>query len=207
LVAVPGLLPDLTFFEHLANRRFPVTVWIRTPEEFDYIVEPDIFHDFFGHVPLLFQPVFADFLQAYGRGGLKAHALGAIEMLARLYWYTVEFGLIETPAGLRTYGAGILSSGGEVPYSVDSPNPNRIGFDLLRIMRTRYKIDTFQETYFVIRNFGELFDATTPDFTPHYDRLRGQPLFAPRDVLASDRVLHRGFAPAIATNGVGTAGM
>jgi phenylalanine-4-hydroxylase len=157
LVAVPGLLPDLTFFDHLANRRFPVTVWLRKPEEFDYIVEPDIFHDFYGHVPLLFQPVFADYLQAYGRGGIKAHELGAIEMLSRLYWYTVEFGLIDTPKGLRTYGAGILSSAGELPYCVDSPDPNRIGFDLLRIMQTRYKIDTFQETYFVIRDFRELF--------------------------------------------------
>src|SRR5438105_9820447 len=134
LVAVPGLVPDLVFFDHLANRRFPVTVWLREPAEFDYIVEPDIFHDFFGHVPMLFDPVFANYMQAYGRGGIKAHALGAIEMLARLYWYTVEFGLIETPQGLRTYGSGILSSGGEISYCVDSPNPNRIGFDLLRLM-------------------------------------------------------------------------
>ena len=196
LVAVPGLLPDLTFFEHLANRRFPVTVWLREPEEFDYIVEPDVFHDFYGHVPLLFQPVFADYLQAYGKGGIKAHALGAIEMLARLYWYTVEFGLIETPQGLRSYGAGILSSGGELPYCIESPNPNRIGFDLLRIMQTRYKIDTFQETYFAIRDFRELFDATEPDFTPYYDTLRGREAHAPSTVLATDRVLHRGLAPA-----------
>src|SRR5512137_338728 len=171
IVAVPGLLPDRVFFEHLASRRFPVTVWLRKPEEFDYIVEPDVFHDFFGHVPLLFDPVFADYLEAYGRGGLKADRLGAIEMLARLYWYTVEFGLIETPAGLRTYGAGILSSGGELPYCVESPQPNRIGFDLQRIMRTRYKIDTFQETYFVIRDFRELFQATAPDFAPYYSAL------------------------------------
>ena len=189
LVAVPGLLPDAVFFEHLANRRFPVSVWLRTPAEFDYIVEPDIFHDFFGHVPLLFHPVFADYLEAYGKGGMKAHALGAIEMLARLYWYTVEFGLIETPAGIRTYGAGILSSGGEIAYAIDSPEPNRIGFDLLRIMRTRYKIDTFQETYFVIRDFRELFEATAPDFTPHYDQLRGREPYTPSTVLSSDRVL------------------
>jgi phenylalanine-4-hydroxylase len=195
LVAVPGLLPDLTFFEHLANRRFPVTVWLRTPEEFDYIVEPDIFHDFFGHVPLLFDPVFADYIQAYGQGGIKAHALGAIEMLARLYWYTVEFGLIDTPSGIRTYGAGILSSGGELPYCVDSRDPNRIGFDLLRIMQTRYKIDTFQETYFVIRDFRELFEATAPDFTPYYEQLRGREPYAPSAVLASDRVYHRGASP------------
>ncbi len=195
IVAVPGLLPDLAFFEHLAHRRFPVTVWLREPEEFDYIVEPDIFHDFFGHVPLLFDPVFADYLQAYGRGGVKAHALGAIEMLARLYWYTVEFGLIETPSGVRAYGAGILSSGGEISYSVESPDPNRIGFDLLRIMRTRYKIDTYQETYFVVRDFRQLFEATAPDFTPYYEQLAGRETHAPSAVLAADRVLHRGLAP------------
>jgi phenylalanine-4-hydroxylase len=192
LVAVPGLLPDLTFFEHLANRRFPVTVWLRKPEEFDYIVEPDIFHDFFGHVPLLFNPVFADYMHAYGRGGIKAHALGAIEMLSRLYWYTVEFGLIEAEGGLRTYGSGILSSGGELPYCIDSAKPNRIGFDLLRIMQTRYKIDSFQETYFVIRGFDELFDATEPDFTPYYAQLRGREPYAASAVLATDRVYHRG---------------
>ena len=195
LVAVPGLVPDLTFFEHLAHRRFPVTVWLRNPEEFDYIVEPDIFHDFFGHVPMLFNPVFANYIQAYGKGGIKAHALGAIEMLARLYWYTVEFGLIDTPRGLRTYGAGILSSGGEISYCLESPNPNRIGFDLLRIMQTAYKIDTYQETYFVIRDFEQLFDATAPDFTPYYDQLRGREPYAPSTVLASDKVYHRGASP------------
>ena len=195
LVAVPGLVPDRVFFEHLANRRFPVTVWLREPAEFDYIVEPDIFHDFFGHVPMLFDPVFANYMQAYGRGGIKAHAQGAIEMLSRLYWYTVEFGLIDTPAGLRTYGAGILSSGGELPYCIDSPDPNRIGFDLLRIMRTRYKIDTFQETYFVIRDFRQLFEATAPDFTPYYEQLRGREPHAPSAVLATDKVYHRGIAP------------
>jgi phenylalanine-4-hydroxylase len=192
LVAVPGLVPDLVFFDHLAHRRFPVTVWLREPEEFDYIVEPDIFHDFFGHVPMLFNPVFANYMQAYGQGGIKAHALGAIEMLARLYWYTVEFGLIDTPKGLRTYGAGILSSGGEIAYSIESAQPNRIGFDLLRIMRTLYKIDTFQETYFVIRDFEQLFDATAPDFTAYYDSLRGKDPHASSAVLSSDRVYHRG---------------
>ena len=188
LVAVPGLLPDVTFFEHLAHRRFPVTVWLRNPEEFDYIVEPDIFHDFFGHVPMLFNPVFANYMQAYGRGALKAHALGAIEMLARLYWYTVEFGLIDTPRGPRVYGAGILSSGGEIGYCLESPEPNRIGFDLLRIMQTLYKIDTYQETYFVIRDFEQLFEATEPDFTPYYEILRGREPIAPSAVLPGDRV-------------------
>ena len=196
LVAVPGLVPDLVFFDHLAQRRFPVTVWLREPEEFDYIVEPDVFHDFFGHVPMLFNPVFASYMQAYGKGGIKAHALGAIEMLARLYWYTVEFGLIDTPKGLRTYGAGILSSGGEINYCIESPEPNRIGFDLLRIMRTLYKIDTFQETYFVIRDFEQLFEATAPDFTGYYQMLKGAEPYRASAVLATDRVYHRGIAPA-----------
>jgi phenylalanine-4-hydroxylase len=192
LVAVPGLVPDLTFFDHLANRRFPVTVWLRDPDEFDYIVEPDIFHDFFGHVPMLFNPVFANYIQAYGKGGVKAHELDAIEMLSRLYWYTVEFGLIDTPRGLRTYGAGILSSGGEIGYCLESPEPNRIGFDLLRIMRTLYKIDTYQETYFVIRDFEQLFEATAPDFTPYYAELRGKEPYTPSTVLATDKVYNRG---------------
>jgi len=196
LVAVPGLVPDLVFFEHLANRRFPVSVWIREPAEFDYIVEPDIFHDFFGHVPMLFNPVFADYMQAYGRGGIKAHELGAIEMLSRLYWYTVEFGLIETRKGLRAYGAGILSSGGEISYCVDSPDPNRVGFDLLRIMQTRYKIDTYQETYFVIKDFQQLFDATAPDFSPYYEQLRGREPYVPSAILPTDTIYQRGLAPA-----------
>ena len=195
LVAVPGLVPDLVFFDHLAHRRFPVSVWLRNPEEFDYIVEPDIFHDFFGHVPMLFNPVFADYMQAYGKGGIKAQGLGAIEMLARLYWYTVEFGLVETPGGLRAYGAGILSSGGEISYCIESSDPNRIGFDLLRIMQTRYKIDTFQETYFVIRDFQQLFDATAPDFAPYYEALHGREAYSPSAVLATDKVYHRGLAP------------
>ncbi len=195
LAAVPGLVPDLVFFEHLAHRRFPVTVWLRKPEEFDYIVEPDIFHDFFGHAPMLINPVFANYMQAYGQGGLKAHRLGAIEMLARLYWYTVEFGLIDSPGGLRAYGAGILSSGSEISYCLESPNPNRIGFDVLRIMQTRYKIDTFQETYFVIESFDQLFEATAPDFAPYYGELRGRGACAPSTVLATDRIYHRGIAP------------
>jgi phenylalanine-4-hydroxylase len=189
IVAVPGLLPDDVFFTHLANRRFPVTVWLRKPEEFDYIVEPDIFHDFFGHVPLLFNPTFADYLEAYGKGGVKAKGLNALDYLARLYWYTVEFGLIETPHGLRTYGAGILSSGGELPYCVESAQPNRIRFDLLRVMQSKYKIDTFQETYFVIRDFRELFDATAPDFTPYYATLRSRPELAANARLSEDRII------------------
>jgi len=172
LVAVPGLVPDLTFFEHLANRRFPVSVWLRDEHEFDYIVEPDIFHDFFGHVPLLFNTVFANHLQEYGKGGLKALPLGGLIYLARLYWYTVEFGLIRSEQGMRVYGAGILSSGGEIEYCLTSPAPRRIRLDVERTMGTEYRIDAYQETYFVIDNFEQLFSDTAPDFTPLYARLR-----------------------------------
>ncbi len=178
VVAVPGLIPEEAFFALLAKRRFPVTNWIRKPEEFDYVVEPDVFHDLFGHVPLLFNPVFADYMQAYGEGGLKASRLEACELLARLYWYTVEFGLIATPAGLRAYGAGILSSAGELRHSVESPQPQRRPFELERLMRTRYKIDDYQATYFVIDSFDQLFEATRPDFAPIYRRVAGLPEFA-----------------------------
>ncbi|MCL4770955.1 MAG: phenylalanine 4-monooxygenase [Burkholderiaceae bacterium] len=178
LVAVPGLIPEVPFFTLLAHRKFPVTDWIRTPEEFDYIVEPDIFHDLFGHVPLLFDPVFADYVQRYGEGGLKAERLGACEMLSRLYWYTIEFGLIRQPEGLRAYGAGILSSAGELRYAVQSPEPQRLPLRLERTMRTRYKIDSFQQTYFVIDSFEQLFAMTYPDFGPMYERLRKQPELA-----------------------------
>lgn len=178
IVAVPGLIPEVPFFTLLANRKFPVTDWIRTPAEFDYIVEPDIFHDLFGHVPLLFNPVFADYVQRYGQGGLKAQGLGACEMLSRLYWYTIEFGLILEAGGLRAYGAGILSSSGELPYAVQSPVPQRLPLQLERTMRTRYKIDTYQQTYFVIDSFEQLFDMTAGEFAPIYERLRGVPEFA-----------------------------
>ena len=189
LVAVPGLVPDDVFFTHLANRRFPVSVWLRSPAEFEYIVEPDIFHDFFGHVPLLFNKVFADYLEAYGKGGVKAKGLDALDYLARLYWYTVEFGLIRTSSGLRTYGAGTLSSAGELPYCVTSAKPNRIRFDLLRVMQSKYKIDTFQETYFVIDSFKELFDATAPDFTPYYAELRTRRDLAANETITADIIV------------------
>jgi len=188
VVAVPGLIPEEAFFALLAARRFPVTGWLRRPEEFDYVVEPDVFHDLFGHVPLLFNPVFADYMQAYGQGGLKASRLEACEYLARLYWYTVEFGLIATPDGLRAYGAGILSSAGELRYSVRSPEPQRLGFDLERIMRTRYKIDSYQASYFVIDSFQQLFDATAPDFTPIYRRVGAGDVIEAGVRLATDRV-------------------
>ena len=178
LVAVPGLIPEEPFFSLLANRKFPVTDWIRKPEEFEYIVEPDVFHDLYGHVPMLFNPHIADYMQNYGEGGLKAARLGSCEMLSRLYWYTIEFGLIREAGALRAYGAGILSSAGELPYSVRSTEPQRRAIDLLRTMRTRYKIDSYQQTYFVIDSFEQLFALTAPDFTPLYACLRKLPEFA-----------------------------
>lgn len=194
LIGVEGLLPELDFFDHLANRRFPVTWWIRKPEQLDYIAEPDLFHDLFGHVPLLMNPVFADYMQAYGRGGVKAHGIGqdALTNLTRLYWYTVEFGLIRTPEGLRIYGSGIVSSKGESIHCLESDAPNRLGFDLERVMRTRYRIDTYQKTYFVIDGFEQLFDATKPDFAPIYARLAALPSVPAGEVLEGDAVFNRG---------------
>jgi phenylalanine-4-hydroxylase len=194
IVGVEGLLPELTFFDHLANRRFPVTWWIRKPEQLDYLSEPDLFHDLFGHVPLLMNPVFAEYMQAYGRGGVKAHGIGpeALVNLTRLYWYTVEFGLIREPEGLRIYGSGIVSSKGESIYCLESAAPNRIGFDLERVMRTRYRIDTYQKTYFVIDDFEQLFEATRPDFTPLYAKLASQGAIPAGSVLDNDRVFQRG---------------
>jgi phenylalanine-4-hydroxylase len=190
IVAVPGLIPEEHFFAHLANRRFPVTVWIRKPEELDYLVEPDIFHDFFGHVPLLTNPLFARFMQAYGEAGPKAIAAGALKMLARLYWYMVEFGLINTPQGLRAYGSGILSSKGETTYCIESPKPNRIAFNLERVLRTDYLIDDFQQTYFVIDSFEQLFRAGyDTDFTPLYRQFANTQGIAPDVTLPTDRLI------------------
>ncbi len=172
LVAVPGLLPDDVFFTHLANRRFPVTVWLREEREFDYIVEPDIFHDFFGHVPMLFTPIYADHLQAYGEGALKAKRLGGLDWLARLYWYTIEFGLIREKGATKAYGAGVLSSPKELIYALDSPIPKRVPFDVMTSMRTAFLIDDVQTTYFVLESFQQLRDDTAPDFTPHYEQLK-----------------------------------
>jgi phenylalanine-4-hydroxylase len=197
IVAVPGLIPEHAFFSLLAARRFPVTVWLRQPEEFDYIVEPDVFHDLFGHVPLLFNPIFADYMQAFGAGGLKAEGLAALRYLARLYWYTVEFGLIQTPAGLRAYGAGILSSAGETLYALTSLRPQRLAFDLARVMRTDYKIDDFQDSYFVIDSFAQLFDATAPDFTALYRALDAQPALPPGARLPGERLFAPNSAPSV----------
>ena len=192
VVAVPGLVPDAVFFEHLAHRRFPAGRFIRRADQLDYLEEPDVFHDVFGHVPLLMDPRMADYIQAYGLGGLRALQLGCLPLLARVYWYTVEFGLVQQADGLRLYGAGIASSLAESRFALDSPSPNRIQFDLDRVMRTGYRIDDFQESYFVIRGLDELLGLAQIDFAPVYQRIRTLPTLAPGDLLASDRVLARG---------------
>ncbi len=192
VVAVPGLVPDEVFFEHLANRRFPAGNFIRKPHELDYLEEPDVFHDVFGHVPMLMNPVMADFIQAYGHAGLRAKQLGKLTELARVYWYTVEFGLVQQPDGLRIYGAGIASSYSESSFSVQSASPNRIGFDLERVMRTHYRIDDFQESYFVLRELPDLLALANIEFAPYYARLDHGPSYQPGDVLPTDTVLHQG---------------
>ncbi|MGC1301772.1 MAG: phenylalanine 4-monooxygenase [Caulobacteraceae bacterium] len=192
VVAVPGLVPDEVFFDHLANRRFPAGNFIRRPDQLDYLQEPDIFHDVFGHVPMLTDPIFADYMAAYGRGGARALELGQLHHLARLYWYTVEFGLMQSPQGLRIYGAGIVSSRAESIFCLEDGSPNRILFDLERVMRTPYRIDDFQQAYFVIPSIEELLDVTQRDFGALYQRLARTPDI-PIDAIADgDMVLTRG---------------
>ena len=192
VVAVPGLVPDAVFFDHLANRRFPAGRFIRERAQLDYLQEPDVFHDVFGHVPMLTDPVFADYMEAYGRGGLRALHLDQLHNLARLYWYTVEFGLLRTPQGPRIYGAGIVSSRAESTFALDDPSPNRLGFDLERIMRTPYRIDDFQQTYFVVPSLDALLGATLQDFAPIYARLRDAPDIPIETISASDTVITHG---------------
>lgn len=192
VVPVTDLVPDDVFFNHLANRRFPAGAFIRPEEEFDYLEEPDVFHDVFGHVPLLADPAFADFMQAYGKGGQRAMGLGQLHNLARLYWYTVEFGLIRSAEGLRIFGAGILSSPKESVFSLEAPSPNRVAFDLARVMRTKYVIDDFQQTYFVIESFEALLDTCYDDFGDIYANVKGASDIEAHALDAGDEIIARG---------------
>ncbi len=192
VVPVTELVPDAVFFDHLAHRRFPAGAFIRPEAQMDYLEEPDIFHDVFGHVPLLATPAYADFMQAYGEGGARAMARGQLHHLARLYWYTVEFGLVREPGGLRIFGAGILSSATESVFALEDPSPHRIAFDLERVMRTRYVIDDVQQSYFVIESFEALLAACYQDFSALYDRLAGAQDLDPAELAPGDAVLHRG---------------
>lgn len=196
IVAVPGLVPDDVFFDHLAHRRFPAGQFIRQAHQLDYLQEPDVFHDVFGHVPMLMNPVMADFIQAYGEGGLRAQKLGTLPLLARVYWYTVEFGLVQQADGLRIYGAGIASSRTESVFCLDDSSPHRVAFDLVRVMRTHYRIDDFQEIYFVLDRLDDLLELARVDFEPLYrqvaDVSASQPELQPADLSPADRVLHTG---------------
>lgn len=192
VVAVPGLVPDEVFFDHLAHRRFPSGQFIRRADQLDYLQEPDVFHDVFGHVPMLMNPVMADYMQAYGVGGLRAQRLGMLAELARVYWYTVEFGLVMQPEGLRLYGAGIASSYSESRFCLDDPSPHRVRFVLERVMRTRYRIDDFQECYFVLQDLDELLALARVDFGPVYAQVAGAQTFEPGILQPGDTVLHRG---------------
>jgi phenylalanine-4-hydroxylase len=193
VVAVPGLVPDDVFFDHMANRRFVAGNFIRRPDQLDYLQEPDVFHDVFGHVPMLADPVFADYLEAYGRGGQRAMQHDALKYLGRLYWYTVEFGLIAEPEGLRIYGSGIVSSYAESRFALDDPSPHRLAFDLSRVMRTDYRIDDFQQNYFVVPSFDELLRVTVEtDFAPLYEAIKQQPEIAVAEIVSEDEVITRG---------------
>jgi phenylalanine-4-hydroxylase len=192
VVPVAGLVPDEVFFDHLANRRFPAGAFIRSEQEMDYLEEPDIFHDVFGHVPLLANPVYSDFMEAYGKGGQRAMSLGLLPNLARLYWYTVEFGLIRQKGDLRIFGAGIMSSTTESVFALEDASPNRIAFDLERVMRTKYIIDDFQQTYFVIESFEKLLDECYRDFGPLYERLKSTTDIDAHEIVPGDEVLTQG---------------
>ena len=188
LVAVPGFIPDEMFFEHLANRRFPVTRWIREESELDYLVEPDIFHDFFGHVPMLLDPHVADFLELYGKAGARAIAMDALPMLARIYWYTIEFGLIATPRGLKAFGAGIVSSAAETVFSVTDPDVLRLRFEPVRVMNTAYRIDDFQPNYFVLDSMEQLItDLVELDFGPVYETWRDKAPIPPGTLMDGEK--------------------
>lgn len=193
LVTVPGLIPAEIFFKHFTNRRFPVTTFIRKPEEIDYLQEPDIFHDMFGHVPMIAHPAFAEYFYSYGHGALKAMETGHLTYIETLYWFTVEFGLINTPEGRRIYGSGISSSLGEVKYCLSS-KPAHVKFDLMRVMRQKYRIDTFQHHYFVIDSFEDLLEQSKPDFLPYYKEMDKLKSVAVTELLPTDTLLQKGEA-------------
>lgn len=193
VVAVPGLVPGRPFFQMLANRQFPAGTFIRTRAQLDYLEEPDIFHDVFGHVPLLTNPAYADYMAAYGRVGLDAITHKGVKFLSRLNWYTIEFGLIRKPEGIQIYGAGIASSYGEARYVVEDPSANHLGFQLERVLRTGYYIDDFQASYFVINSFDDLFEVIeSNDFVALFDKYRPEPTLTPFEILPSDTVIRQG---------------
>jgi len=175
---VPALIPFTEFFKLLANKKFPVATFIRSREEFDYLQEPDIFHEVFGHTPVLTDHRFGAFIEAYGKAGLRAdpkdHA-----MLSRLFWFTVEFGLVNTREGIRAYGSGIMSSPGELVYAIASDIPQRLPFDAIEALRTPYRIDIYQTVYFVLDSFDQLFDLAQQDLLKLITEARRLGMHAP----------------------------
>ena len=193
VLAVPGLIASKPFFTMLANRQFPAGTFIRKPEQLDYLEEPDIFHDVFGHIPLLSHPAYANHMQEYGKAGLRALEHKGIKFLARLNWYTIEFGLIKNNGEIRAYGAGIMSSYGETKYLINDPSSNWLQFDIDRILRTGYYIDDLQATYFTIDSFEALFsECIDRPFVPLYEKFRAMPTLSPFEVYPEDKVLRRG---------------
>lgn len=206
VIPVPMLIPDHVFFWHLANRRFPAGNFIRTRETFDYIQEPDVFHDVFGHVPMLTDPTFADYMQEYGRAGWKAMRYNRLKALGALYWYTVEFGLIEEkPGDIRAYGAGILSGPTEARFAVEAKSPNRIMLNVDRVMRTDYVISDLQPTYFVIESFDDLYRQTVErDFDRLYRNIAPAFTYANSAVIDVDFVVQRGTQEYLLRGGRGS---
>ena len=206
VVPVPMLIPDHVFFWHLANRRFPAGNFIRTRETFEYIQEPDVFHDVFGHVPMLTDPTYADYMQEYGKAGWKAMKYNRLKALGALYWYTVEFGLIqEGPDDIRAYGAGILSGPTEARFAVEAKSPNRIMLNVDRVMRTDYVISDLQPTYFVIESFEDLFRQTVErDFDRLYKNLSPAFTYANSAVIDVDYVVNRGTQEYLLRGGRGS---
>ena len=173
---VPALIGFDEFFGMLASRVFPAASFIRALEEFEYLQEPDIFHEIFGHTPLLTEPMFADFSQHIGEVGQAAGPQYHI-WLARLYWMTIEFGLINTRYGLRAYGAGIISSNTELVYALESDVPQRRPFDVLDALRTPYRIDRLQPVYYVLDSFRQLVELTTSNLLDLIDEARERGMF------------------------------
>ncbi len=205
VVPVPMLIPDHVFFWHLANRRFPAGNFIRTRETFDYIQEPDVFHDVFGHVPMLTDPTFADYMQEYGKAGWKAMRYNRLKALGALYWYTVEFGLILENDEVRAYGAGILSGPTEARFAVEATSPNRIMLNVDRVMRTDYVISDLQPTYFVIESFEDLYRQTVErDFDRLYRSLPPSFTYANSAVIDVDHVVNRGTQEYLLRGGRGS---
>ena len=178
VVAVPALISTDHFFTLLNQRQFPAATFIRLPEELDYLQEPDIFHEFFGHCPLLTNPVYADFMQKYGEVALAAPEADR-ELLARLFWFTVEFGLIKTPQGIRCYGGGILSSKNETIYALESKLPDRKAFKLMDVLRTPYRIDIMQPIYYVIDSYDQLYELLNADLSTVIQQAKNLGEFAP----------------------------